>query len=257
MYKIKRIEKLKKKGIYKIHFDHFDDVTLHEDVILSHGVLLKNELTEFEINDLKSANMFSSAYYQSIKFISTKLRSKHELRKYLTKEEYFPEVANEVIEKLENQGYINDKVYAKSFANTVLRTTNKGIDYIRKTLSEHQIGNEIVEEVISGLDYQEEYDKLYKLVSKRVQSNKKYSKKVLREKLFYDFKTKGFETDLINEVFNEIDFTLPTNKLEKEVSKLMRKHNDKYKVKQLLMKKGFSSEQIENAMRDEGLDGFY
>ncbi len=257
MYKINRIEKMKQKGIYKIHFNNCADLLVHEDVLLEQDVLLKNELSSVELNQLEEASSFSAAYYEAINFISRKLRSKHEVMTHLSKKEFNSNCITRVVAKLEMQGYLNDLNYAISYANTVLRTTTKGIDHIKKNLNEHQIDNEFIAEAIDNLDYSMEYDKLYKLVNKKIASNKKYSKQVLREKLFYEFKTKGFETSLINQVFSEVDFSISMDKLQKEVDKLMRKHKDIKKVKHLLKQKGFSNDQIENAIMKEGLDGIY
>jgi regulatory protein len=257
MYKLKKIEKTKQKGIYKLHFENHDALLIHEDVLLSNEVLVKREFNEAEIKELELANSFSAAYYEGIKFITRKLRSKHEMKKMLRKKEFGISVIEQTVQRLEAQGYLNDAHYARSYANTVLRTSTKGIDFIRKTLSEHSISLDIINNAIEHLDLEEEYDKLFKLVTKRISTNKKLSNQVLREKLFYEFKTKGFTSEMINQVFSEVDFSLPNDKLEKEIVKLMNKHKDKYKVKQLLMKKGFRSDQIEEVMMKEGLDGIY
>jgi len=248
MYKIEKITKIKKKGMYKIHFDNHEALQVHEDVLLSNELLIKKNLTEEDILILENSTNYSRCYHEAIKFISRKLRSSYELKKHLIKKEFEISTVDEIIEKLISQKYIDDLNYAKSYANTILRTTNKGKDYIRKNLKEHKISDIYVDEAIMMLDDKEEYDKLYKLITKKISLNNKYSARVLREKLFYDLKTKGYTTQMINQVFSEVEFTCNIEHLKVLAQKYMRKYNDKSKVKKTLISKGFESDEIDKVL---------
>ena len=117
-------------------------------------------------------------------------------------------------------------------------------------LLEHNISNELIDMELSKIDKSFYYEKINKIIDKKVKSNKKYSQFVLKQKIVNDLKNQGFNYDDINECIENIKVN-NNSLIEKYYDKIFNKLSVKYdkdilyiKVKEKLYQKGFSSSEI-------------
>ena len=99
--KITKYERLR-NGKYKVYLDNDDIITLYEDVILNNNLLLNKNIGD--IDSILNDNNEYDVYNKSIKYISTKMRSKKDINTYLSKY-YDNEIVNRTIDKLLKNGY--------------------------------------------------------------------------------------------------------------------------------------------------------
>ena len=109
--------------------------------------------------------------------------------------------------------------------------------------------NEIEDEVWLG--------KLDKIISKKINSNHKYSNNKLKEKLLYDLSNEGYYKWMIEQVIKSKEFKEDDILVQKEYDKLFRKLSRKYdgteltyQIKQRLYMKGFNSLEIEKVFSE-------
>ena len=127
-----KIDKYKKlrNGKYELIMENGEGIQLYEDTILKYNLLLTKSI-DINNKDLIRFDKKCEIYYTALKNIKTRLKSKMELKEFLIKKEYPTDCIDDILKKLEKQGYINDLFYAKSFLNNKLITTSNGPRKIR------------------------------------------------------------------------------------------------------------------------------
>ena len=137
-----------KNNTYKILLDNDKELIYYEDVILQTNLLQKRKITEEDIQEMNKINLEYDVYYVALKSLKTRFKSIYEMKLFLLKKEYPEELITKAIDKLIKQGYLNDKMYAKSYLNEQLLTTSNGPYIIKRLLEEKKISEEIIKEVL-------------------------------------------------------------------------------------------------------------
>ena len=117
-----KIIKFKKtsKDKYKLYLENNSTIDLYEDVIIKNNLLITKELDDDLILKIEKENNDISAYVSMLNYISIKMRSIKEAKEYLIKKGYNNTLINKVINRLINEGYLNDELFTKAFINDQL-----------------------------------------------------------------------------------------------------------------------------------------
>jgi len=254
-----KIEKIKKlnSGKYKIELDDKNKIITYDDVILKHNLLFDKEIDSSKLNELNIDTKYYDIYNKCIKCISTKLRSEKEIDTYLDKFNIELDDKNKIIEDLKKIGFINDLNFTKAYISDRIYLSNDGPEKIKKSLLEHNISFEMIEEEISKIDEQVIKDKLSKLINKKIKSNHKDSNYIMRKKLYNDMINLGYSQEMFNECYELLESNDDGN-LKKEFEKLYKKLSLKYsdenlclKIKQKLYQKGYSLSDIDRLIQEK------
>ena len=247
-----KILKFKKmtKGKYKIYFDNGSDILLFEDVILENNLLITKEITDELLKKLIKQNDQVYVYQIAIRFISIRIRSKKEVKKYLENKNISDKLINIIIDKLEKEGYINDFKFAVLYANDQMLLSNWGPYKIKQSLVKYGICNDIVNEVIKNIEQKKVEEKLSNLISKQIKI-KKGSSNSIKLKLINYFINLGYDKDMILKELSKYELTSDKNKLKKDYIKIYNKYKDKYEednlkyiIGQKLYSKGYTKKDI-------------
>ena len=239
-----------KSNKYKVKIDDLE-VKLYDDVIVKYQLLRKKELTDEEFQEITEYNDNLEAYYRGLKYISSKMRTEKEIFYYLNKI-YSKSVCNDVIARLKENGYINKDLYLKAYIDDQVNLGNNGPEKIKKDLV--KLGYELdeVEKKINKIDDSIWFDKISRLVSKKIKANHSYGSYKIREKIVYDLVNLGYYKGMIEEVINSFDFEDDLNLVKKEYNKVYNKLSKKlegselnYQVRMKLLQKGFSNSAID------------
>lgn len=225
---------------YKVFLDNGENIQLHENIILKYNLLLTKQIED--INKIKKDNNSYLIYDKVLKYISIKMRCEKEIRDYLKKNEI--DNIDEIIKKLKEQGFINERLYTKSYISDKTRLNNVGPNKIRNDLIKLNIDKNIIEEELSNIDQDDINITLEKLVDKKIKSNKTYAGDVLKQKILNDLINKGYSKESILSILDKKDLN-NDDLYEKEYSKLYNKYSKKYSgseleyfIKQKLYSKG-------------------
>ncbi len=242
---IVKYERLK-NGKYKVYLDNEDTITLYEDVILNNNLLISKHIDN--LDKIMSDNDEYEAYNKSIKYISTKMRSKKEIKTYLSKY-YENELVNRTIEKLVKNGLINDSKYVYAYYLDKINLSNDGPNKIKDNLLKLGISEEVINNNIT-VDNKVIYDKLNHLIDKKIKTSKGYSGNILKQRLISYFINQGYDIDMINEIINTKNLTNIEEGI-KEYNKLLNKYKNKYDdyklesyIRSKLYAKGFDLDEI-------------
>ena len=113
--KIKNIKKVGTK--YKIILDNDEVITTSDHVIINHNLLYDKKLTQKELDQIKEDTRYYENYNKILKLISRKIRSEHEIRQTLNKNEVSKTDIDKIVATLKEIGLINDEVFAESYTN--------------------------------------------------------------------------------------------------------------------------------------------
>ncbi len=246
---IEKIIKMKNNK-YKIVLSNHEDIVTFDEVIIKNNLLNKEKLDFNLINKIIQDNEYYTIYNKVLKYISIRLRSEKEIQDYLIKNNISESSQKKMIEELKNNGYINDRVFAQAYINDKINLSREGPFKIKKDLQKQNIDNLIIEKLILEIDEEIIKEKLYKLIKKRIKSNKKHSKYRLKNNITSSFMLLGYPSEMINEMFEELyvdDKNIIVREYEKAYNKLSRKYDEKdlqFKIKQTLYQKGFTSASI-------------
>lgn len=219
--------------------------TIYEDIILKNELLLKKEISKRELDLLLEENSFYEAYYKSIKYINLKLRTKKEIEDYLKRNEFDKKTISSVITRLEEEKYLDDDIYSKAYIHDQIVLKLVGPNKIKKDLIKLKIKEDIIDKNIIIYTKDIELEKLEKLISKAINTNKNKSSYMLKNKILTDMINRGFTKEYIEEILNNKsidDADIYQKEYDKLYNKLSKKYQDKeleYKIKQKLYQKGF------------------
>ncbi len=246
--KILRYKKLSSNK-YKVFLDDGSNITLHENIIIKYNLLITKNIEQSQIEDIIKDNNYYLMYDLALKYISTKMRCESELKKFLTKKNIDSTEVNLIINKLKENGLINERLYVKSFISDKVRLSNYGPNKIRNELLNLNIDKDIVKEELLNYPKEEIINNLDKLINKKIKTNRNYGGTILKQKIISEFLNKGYEKEDIIKILNTKDLN-DDNLYEKEYKKLYNKYSKKYSeeqleyiIKQKLYQKGFKKMQ--------------
>lgn len=235
-----KIIKYKKVGSnkYKIYFDD-SSIILYEDVILKHNLLLKKEVDSELLVEINKDNYKASIYDIALKYIGIRMRSKKELKEYLIKKKFDSKDIDELIEKLEYQGHLNDDYFCKCYINDKINLTNNGIDKIKNDLIKLGIEESVIDEKLSNVDKSILNEKLNKIITKELRVNSKLPIGKLKQKIINRCINLGYNLSSINEILDTISIESNSD-ISNDYNKLYKKYSskyDEYKLKNVLKSK--------------------
>lgn len=239
-----KIIKYKKvsSGKYELELDNGEKIKLFEDVILKENLLWKKEITNLE--ELLLKNSQYEIYDVALKRLSNHVECQKGMHNYLLKKKYAEENIKKVMDKLSQNGYLNDKYYAKCYINDHINLSNDGPLKIEKHLIDMEILKDDYDELFS-IPSKFWKDRINKYVEKQLKVNKK-SLYFFKSKMLMNLVNLGYEKEMINESLNHISADNQEELKNKEKEKIRKKLERKYtgdelerKIKEKLYQKGF------------------
>lgn len=194
----------KSNGLYKVYIDD-DNYIISEEVILKYKLLYKKEISEEDLNNILEETNYYDIYNKCVKYISYRIRSKYELRNYLTKFKLDYSTIENIINKLEENNLINDEAFVKAFINDKINFTTSGPYKIKLELLKHNIDKYLIDKYLDNIDKDLIYNKISKIVEKNLK-NKKYPKSVLKNKIYKTLINNGYYNDDIMYILNKYEF---------------------------------------------------
>lgn len=225
-----KIIKYKKSsnGKYKVFLDNDKELLLYEDVILKYNLLLTKEIDDNTLIEIDKYNQECDVYFVALNSIKNRFKSIYDLRFTLIKKEYPEDLIDKAIDKLINQGYLNDRSFTKSYINNKMITSNYGPYKIERELEDKKIPSDIIKEELEVFTDEEQTIRINKLIDKGIKTNHNRGGVVLKQKIYNDLKLLGYDIFLINSVINNYDFGNDQDIAKKEYDKLYKKYSRKY-----------------------------
>ena len=239
-----KVNKFKKigKNRYKVFFDN-TDLILFEDIILKYELLTKKDIDVHLLDKIIEENRWYEAYDLALSYIEIKMRNKKEIIKYLENKMYDRNVIDDVLNKLDKLGLLDDKKYISAYVNDKANLSNDGPFKIRQSLIDLGFNEEDINSYIFKVDREVWSTKLDKLINKKKNLMRTKSYFMFINKMKNDLYNLGYDKDMIEEKLSKIDYE--SDALERDFEKALKKYkDDKNKLISYLLRKGYSYEEI-------------
>lgn len=273
---ITRIEQqVKYKERYNVYIDDVFRCGVHEATLIKYHLFKGREVSELELAQIIETDLLESLYLRAIRYLSHSLRSKKEVTQKIeatqmekmTFQNYDERMAYQegltdkvaqVIQRLETEGYLNDRYYGECYVRTEATVGRKGPERIRQSLKQKGLSDALIEEVlITTYEETQQQENLEELSRKFIKKNHKISAKIMLLKLKQYLQQKGYSRQQIDRYLMgmtlQIDDASEESKLAQAGEKALRTHQRKYegstlwaKVKETLYRKGYDYGMIQD-----------
>lgn len=149
------------------------------------------ELSEELAEHIKNEGAFSKAYNRAINYLAIRPRSSKEIRDYLWRKKYAPEIAERVMERLDQKGYLQDQQFAKAWVQSRSLTKPMSRRRLSQELSQKGIKNDAQADALASFD---EESSLRQIIEKK---GKLARYKNDKQKFIQYLARQGFSFDLI------------------------------------------------------------
>ena len=150
----------------------------------------------------KKTVTFEAAQEKIRSYCAYQERCQSEVRQKLREWKIETKEAEQLIEELLSEGYINDERFAKAFARGKFKIKAWGIAKITNELKRKSINDDCIAQALKEIDTEAYQETLDKLVSQWLTKHKTETEFVQRQKLFRYLVSKGYEGDEVGFFLN-------------------------------------------------------
>ena len=153
MDKIIALQNIKGGKWVAVLFENGESLTLDQETTIRAGLCKGCSIDQRKKQELVENADFMECYDAALHYLSYRLRSEVELRKYLMDKKNFKEVTTDrVVDKLKKLKLIDDVAFAKSWRDDRIRFYPRSRFLIRRELMQKGITGKTIDEITSGID---------------------------------------------------------------------------------------------------------
>ena len=217
-----------------------------DDLLIEMMFLSPKPLKESEYKSFLNKLPLDSLVYEGIKFVDKKMRSEKETRDHLYSLSSSSSLVDDAIQVLKRKNLINDERYKDAYLEYAIYTKRDGRIKISENLSLLGL-NQFFDYPIDAIK-----ENIKVLSSKYIQKNHDIPYKTLIMKTKMHLLSKGYTEGEIDKFLNISLFPkgCDSDLIQKDYKKLKMKYKDDIdKLKQALLRKGYSLSLIEKVVR--------
>lgn len=191
------VTEIKKIGAgkrYKVFIDNENIGVFQDEILAKYQLKTGQEIDEDFLKQLKKSNSKVSSFDDAVTYLEKFSKTKNGIKDYLRKKGYDNETIENTCKKLDEYGFINDRLYAENYIKTYI--TKKSKKAIKYELKFKGVNEQIIDELLSEVDDEEEKQTVL-LLAKKYTKNKEIDQKTKQKCKNYLF-SKGFSYDLCN-----------------------------------------------------------
>ncbi|MBO2944147.1 RecX family transcriptional regulator [Paenibacillus sp. F411] len=169
---ITAVEALRKpRHRYLIWFGPYS-MSVHEDVMIKYVMTKDAVFHKAELLDIVMADEEQRAYVESLKFLERKPRTAKEIQQRLMQKGMTEDAIQKSLQRLSQEGLIDDAWYAKQWAEQRISGHKKGKMWVKQELKQKGIDSEIITEALDEVDEEAELESCYIIGRKKWQQSK-------------------------------------------------------------------------------------
>lgn len=163
---------------------------LDKVTLLKSRVKIGDYISERQLAEIQQESEAVAAFDKAVHFLSFRMRTEKEMRRYLKDKGYVPTVIDGIIVKLKGYHYIDDSLFAHNYVE--MKRKKDGIFKIRSALMHYGVNSNVIDEALSEFEPQD--DEAYCLIVKYIKSRRTTDKQKIKRYLA----GRGFLFDAIN-----------------------------------------------------------
>lgn len=201
---ITKIEAQKRsKDRVNIYVDEEYFMAVYAELVYTHSLKKGMEIDKESLESLLHDEMYMKAKNKALSVLSKSDQSEKKLREKLLND-YDENIVEEVIEFLKGYKLINDNLLAEKIVHDNMNLSKFGKNKIKQNLYNKGIAASDIQNAISQIDPDEEYENAKYLAEKRLKRLKGEDKNKINQKIYQHLAYKGFNYDIIKRVLREL-----------------------------------------------------
>lgn len=190
---------------YLLEFSNGKQLEVHEDLLVRYRLLKGKEIDQRLLEELNCEEEILRGYRIAINYISYRIRSVFEVRQHLRRKEISEEYIDVIIDRLIENQYLDDVVFAQRWVDDRLRNRPKGKYALFHELKEKGIPSVIIEETLANIDDETEVERAMQLGEKKLRQYKGYDWPKARSKMIRFLTSKGYGMDTIMQILPKLE----------------------------------------------------
>jgi regulatory protein len=158
-------------------------------------------LTDSEIAALKAQDVVEQAYERAVRFLAQRPRSTSEIRRHLADKGVDKAAIEEAIARLEVQGYLDDRAFARYWLANRQQFRPRGTRALRFELREKGVPASVIDEVLADFD---SGDAAYQAALDKARRFRGLDRRTFREKLGSYLTRRGFDYETVRDVIDRL-----------------------------------------------------
>lgn len=200
---LKVVSLKKNKNNYVVLLSDGTEIEANEDLILKYRLVEKHILDEDDLNKIKDDSLYFKLYDKSLTYLSKNATSKGKMIDYLINKGASLDLANKIVNELENRKLLDDRKYMQALCSHYIRA-GYGKLYILNIAYKYKIEKSIANNALAEIDEEEFINSCICVGKKKVKTLNKYDEYNKKNKLIIYLQNRGFEYDVINQCLKEI-----------------------------------------------------
>lgn len=201
---ITKIEAQKRsKDRVNIYVDEEYFMAVYAELVYTHSLKKGMEIDKESLESLLHDEMYMKAKNKALSILSKSDQSEKKLREKLLND-YDENIVEDVIEFLKGYKLINDNLLAEKIVHDNMNLSKFGKNKIKQNLYNKGIAASDIQDAISQIDPDEEYENAKYLAEKRLKRLKGEDKNKINQKIYQHLAYKGFNYDIIKRVLREL-----------------------------------------------------
>ncbi len=203
MAKITKVEIQKNnKQKVNLYIDNEYYNKLYLDTCVKYSLKAGIEIDLQELDKIIEESDKNLALNSTVKYISSALKTRKQVKDYLKKKEFGEEVVEYVLDKLEEYKYIDDESYIIAYVNTY---KNKfGTNKLKLNLRQKGIKESYIDNYFEEINDENIEDEVCYNLAKKKAKNMDLSDIKNKQKLNRYLISRGFDFDLVNQIIKKL-----------------------------------------------------
>ncbi|RSK26143.1 recombination regulator RecX [Bacillus sp. HMF5848] len=232
--------------------------SVDQDILIKYNLRKGLEIDELDFTQIQLEDEQKKAYNKAIAYLAYRMRSEQEIAEYLSKQDFEATISKDVIHKLKEFSYLDDKEFAYAYVRTH-KASGKGPKQIERELKQKGIAEQYIISSLQEYPEIEQIETARKHAEKIIGKSSSLSNKQTELKIQQALQRKGFTWDIVSSVLNDLlqeDENDEWHAIVKQGDKLKNKYRNcdgyeyQQKMKQALYRKGFTIDLIERYLHN-------
>ncbi len=238
--------------------------SVSEEVLIKMNLKKGLEINELDMEEIAYLDDIQKAYSASLLYLSHRMRSEAEVKRYLKEKDYEDSVIKEVLHKLHSHKYLDDLEFASALVRTRMNAGDKGPVVIRQEMKEKGLQEQTIEQALEQYDKELQIEHACRLAGKLAKKHSGSSLVEMKRKIEQSLLRKGYASSIIGIAMEmtaiEQDEDEEWNNVKAHGDKASRRFSKysgyefKQKVKSALYRKGFPMELIDRYLEETEAD---
>ncbi len=187
--------------IYNIEVDGKFVCGLGALEVSSRGLRVGQAIEVAEVDQLIASSQGAKAYNAALRYLSYRPRSEFEVKDYLARKDYSPEMLSATLDKLMEARFVNDEDFARSWVRSRQAAKPKSKRALSVELAKKRVPRDIVDMVLADVEDEDELSSLKEVATKKIRLSR-YSND--KQKLTQYLLGQGYKYSDVQAVLEEL-----------------------------------------------------